>query len=115
VWRIASEQEEPGLPLYYFRGVSYDRLPQILDTGVDVVPRTERLFVGEYSKAWEYGGLPKVMMAFDREKVSHRPPCGREPEGYEREYGIWIDKDRDPWEALRSVIIFIRPSDKDSL
>lgn len=48
-----------------FRGVGLERLPTILATGVDVEPTTAPIFVSDFDKAWEYGGLPKVVMAFD--------------------------------------------------
>ena len=49
-----------------FRGVALDRLPAILANGVDVEPVTAPIFVSEFSKAWEYGGWPKAVMAFSR-------------------------------------------------
>ena len=48
-----------------FRSVGLDRLPTILATGVDVEPTTAPIFVSDFDKAWEYGGWPKVAMAFD--------------------------------------------------
>ena len=48
-----------------FRGVGLDRLQTILATGVDVEPTTAPIFVSDFDKAWEYGGWPKVVMAFD--------------------------------------------------
>ena len=48
-----------------FRGVGLDRLPTILAAGVDVEPTTAPIFVSEFDKAWEYGGWPKAVMAFD--------------------------------------------------
>ena len=42
-----------------FRGVGFDRLPTILATGVDVEPATAPIFVSDFDKAWEYGGLAK--------------------------------------------------------
>jgi hypothetical protein len=32
---------------------------------VDVEPTTAPIFVSDFDKAWEYGGWPKVVMAFD--------------------------------------------------
>jgi hypothetical protein len=52
-----------------FRGVSWDRLPTILAAGVDVEPTTDPIFVSDFAKAWEYGGLPKVVMAFDGSRL----------------------------------------------
>jgi hypothetical protein len=52
--------------LVEYRGVSLERLPIILATGVDVEPPTHPIFVcDDLDKAWEYGGLPKVVMAYD--------------------------------------------------
>ena len=48
-----------------FRGVGLGRLPAILAAGVDVEPTTAPIFVSDFDKAWEYGGWPKVVMAFD--------------------------------------------------
>jgi hypothetical protein len=48
-----------------FRGVELDRLPTVLAAGVDVEPTTAPIFVSDFEKAWEYGGLPKAVMAFD--------------------------------------------------
>jgi hypothetical protein len=47
----------------------------ILTTGVDVEPTTAPIFVSDFDKAWEYGGLPKVVMAFDG---THLQPTCRE-------------------------------------
>lgn len=47
---------------YEYRGVSIDRLPRILATGIDVEPTNGPIWVGSFEKAWEYGGLPKVVM-----------------------------------------------------
>jgi hypothetical protein len=52
-----------------YRGVGLDRLQTILTTGVDVEPTTATIFVAEFEKAWEYGGWPKVVMAFDGKQL----------------------------------------------
>jgi hypothetical protein len=36
-----------------FRGVSCDRLPTVLATGIDVGPSTAPIFVSDFEKAWE--------------------------------------------------------------
>ena len=54
-----------------FRGVGLDRLPAILATGVDVEPATAPIFVSDFDKAWEYGGWPKVVMAFNGMHLEH--------------------------------------------
>jgi hypothetical protein len=50
-----------------FRGVSYDRLPAILATGIDVEPATgDRTDIRvRLRQAWDYGDWPKVIMVFD--------------------------------------------------
>lgn len=58
-----------------FRGVELGRLPVILATGMDVEPTTAPIFVSDFDKAWEYGGWPKVVMAFDG---NHLQPTHRE-------------------------------------
>jgi hypothetical protein len=52
-----------------FRGVSIDRLGGVLKTGVDVEPTDAVFWVNELQKALEYGGWPKVLMAFDSERL----------------------------------------------
>lgn len=52
-----------------YRGVSISRLPVILSTGIDVEPTTATIFTGDFQKATEYGGLPKVIMALDRKRL----------------------------------------------
>ncbi len=52
-----------------FRGTSIDRLPHVLEHGVDVEPTDSVMFVGEAYKALEYGGWPKVVMALDSTKL----------------------------------------------
>ena len=47
-----------------FRAVALDRLPTVLAHGVDVAPTDDPLYVDDFEKAWEYSGLPKVVMAF---------------------------------------------------
>jgi len=49
----------------FFRGVSIDRLGGVLKTGVDVESTDPVIWVNEVQKALEYGGWPKVLMAFD--------------------------------------------------
>jgi hypothetical protein len=47
-----------------FRGVSLKRLPAILTAGVDVEPTDSIIYCDFISKAYEYGGDDKVIMAF---------------------------------------------------
>ena len=55
-----------GLVGSAFRSVSVDRLPAVLARGVDVEPTHAPMYVSHFlSKALEYGGLPKVVLAFD--------------------------------------------------
>lgn len=48
-----------------FRGVSMDRLRYVLGTGIDVSPTDAPIYVDHISKAIEYGGWPKVLLALD--------------------------------------------------
>lgn len=48
-----------------FRAVSLDLLPKVLSTGVDVEPSNAVVYAGDFEKAWEYGGLPKLVAAYD--------------------------------------------------
>lgn len=53
-------------PTALFRSVELPRLGQIIQSGCDVVPTSAPLFASTFaSKAWEYGGPDKVVMAFD--------------------------------------------------
>ena len=56
-----------------FRGVSLERLPTVLAAGVDVEP-TDSIIYGDFiSKAYEYGGENKVIMAFRHSGPDMRP------------------------------------------
>jgi hypothetical protein len=48
-----------------FRAVSVDRLTAVVGTGIDVEPTNAVIWVNFLSKALEYGGWPKVVMALD--------------------------------------------------
>jgi hypothetical protein len=48
-----------------FRGVSIDRLPSTITTGIDVEPSTAPIFVADLDKALEYGGWPKLVLALN--------------------------------------------------
>lgn len=48
-----------------FRAVDTSRWIPVLRSGVDVEPPDAPIFVGPFEKAWEYGGWPKLVMAFD--------------------------------------------------
>jgi len=48
-----------------FRAVSFDRLKYVIANGVDVDPVDSVMWVDCLDKAWEYGGWPKLVMAFD--------------------------------------------------
>jgi predicted AAA+ superfamily ATPase len=49
-----------------FRGVSIDRLAAVLEMGIDVQPTDSIIYVSDFDKAWEYGGVPKVILELDR-------------------------------------------------
>lgn len=48
-----------------YRGVEIARLPQVLTSGVDVVPTNAPIFVSDFDKAWEYPSTsaPRVVFA----------------------------------------------------
>ena len=50
----------------YARGVTLDRLPVVMQTGVDVTPTTAPIYVSDIAKALEYGGPQKVLILFKR-------------------------------------------------
>lgn len=52
-----------------FRAVAIERLPVVLKTGVDVEPPDAVLFADFFDKAWEYGGWPKLILAFDPKRI----------------------------------------------
>ena len=53
-----------------FRGVSVDRLDVILNIGIDVEPTDSIIFTDMcFSKAWEYGGWPKIILELDSTKL----------------------------------------------
>lgn len=56
-----------------FRAVSYERLPFILENGIDVDPTDSVFFCSmlDMSKAWEYGEWPKVVLVLNLEKLEH--------------------------------------------
>jgi hypothetical protein len=85
-----------------FRGVGLDRLPTILATGVDVEPTTAPIWVSTFEKAWEYGGLPKVVMAFDGSHLERLPDTSANSP-YEV-FARWIPG--DPFDALLAVFVF---------
>src|SRR5262245_53739929 len=62
-------QPDPPLVLCSFRAVGIDRLAIVLAKGVDVEPTNATIFVDFFSKAWEYGGWPKVVLAFDPSRL----------------------------------------------
>lgn len=58
-----------------YRGVSVERLSNVLENGVDVLPTTAPIYCDFFDKALEYGGLPKLVMGFD---VTHLDKTFRE-------------------------------------
>jgi hypothetical protein len=99
-----------------FRGVSIDRLPNILKFGIDVEPTDSPIYVAEFDKAWEYGEFPKVVMALASE---HMEPTFRVlpvdvleaeievlrriyPNSYSVDGQTWISRVSDPNPAARN-------------
>lgn len=70
-WLVRHIDPEQTIGLFgsAFRGVSIDRLPQVLNTGIDVVPATAPIFADSLDKAFEYGGVPKIVLALDPAKL----------------------------------------------
>jgi hypothetical protein len=58
---------DPCLIACAFRGVGVDRLGAVLRSGIDVEPSDSVIYVDFFDKAWEYGGMPKVILALDRD------------------------------------------------
>jgi hypothetical protein len=54
-----------------FRAVAIDRLGAVLQDGIDVYPTTNVIYAEFSSKALEYGGWPKVLLALRRDSL-HR-------------------------------------------
>jgi hypothetical protein len=52
-----------------FRGVPLERLATVLRQGIDVQPTTEVIYADSASKAFEYGGWPKVLWALSRDSL----------------------------------------------
>jgi hypothetical protein len=48
-----------------FRGVSLERLPTVLQQGIDIQPTTGVISADFPDKAFEYGGWPKVLLALN--------------------------------------------------
>jgi hypothetical protein len=54
----------------WFRGLSLARLAVVLQAGIDVEPPDSVIYVTQdLGKAWEYGGLPKLIVALDRDHL----------------------------------------------
>lgn len=58
-----------------YRGLAAERLPSVLRNGVDVEPTDSVIYVEDFTKAWEYGGWPKLILAFH---PGHLMPTHRE-------------------------------------
>ena len=52
-----------------FRGVELDRLPNVLESGIDVIPTNAPIFADFLDKALEYGGWPKLVLALDSRQM----------------------------------------------
>jgi hypothetical protein len=54
-----------------FRGFGIDPLQTVLATGIDVTPTDAPIYKSDFQKAWEYGGIPKVVLALAREGMEY--------------------------------------------
>jgi hypothetical protein len=52
-----------------YRCVSLSRLPTVLKEGIDLEGESPVISVGPFSKAWEYGGWPKVVLGYRWDRV----------------------------------------------
>ncbi len=71
---IELQKEHPDSKLILgcdYRGVPYEKLTQVLKSGVDVEPTDSHIYVDFIDKAWEYGGWPKIILAFDTDSLKH--------------------------------------------
>lgn len=50
---------------YKFRAVEYSRLSYVIKTGIDIDPTDGVVYAESFSKAYEYGGWPKIMLVLD--------------------------------------------------
>lgn len=144
-------QFDDSLIGYAYRGVAAKQLPLVYRNGIDVEPTNQVIYVAEFEKAWEYGDFPKLMLAFEWNKLSmtfcevsaalpaneidtlrqrfptmlkstngeklylsrlaeHSPQLNTD---YEWAYARWIED--NPFEALRALLLFVRPEDKSSM
>jgi hypothetical protein len=70
LFRSIHEESEKSLRGCVFRGVSLERLNCVLQYGIDVQPTDAVIFAdNDLSKAWEYGGFPKLILAMDRSRL----------------------------------------------
>ncbi|MET3124393.1 hypothetical protein AAKU67_004008 [Oxalobacteraceae bacterium GrIS 2.11] len=53
-----------------YRCVSIDRLPVIVNNGIDVFPTNSVIYVDFPDKAFEYGGWPKVLLVLNSKQLS---------------------------------------------
>jgi hypothetical protein len=79
-----------------FRGVGADRLSTVLSTGIDVEPSTAPIYAGDFDKAWEYGGNPKVVLSLLASEL--------------RRSWVEVDADADELAATRTDYSTVIPS-----
>lgn len=85
------------------RGVSLERLAHVLGHGADVPPGTPLWVDVSLEKAWEYGGLRKLVMVLSNEflQTSHDvlplSTSEKELEPYKAEYKTIIRGQKDIW------------------
>ena len=74
VWVPIFKELDPSLELIKkstFRCVSLSRLESVVLNGVDVEPLDHQIYTTMFfDKAWEYGGWPKIAMAFDQKLIN---------------------------------------------
>lgn len=52
-----------------FRGVRLERLRFVISKGIDVEPPDSVIFTSDFPKAWEYGEIPKLILALDPQRL----------------------------------------------
>lgn len=69
-WVHALSSINARMLMLKYRGVSIDRVRAVLRNGIDVDPPDSIFYVNDFTKAWEYGGWPKLVLALDPTHLS---------------------------------------------